>query len=70
VAFLNKSNGIVVIVLAELQAVNTGRRGKPLGQNVYGTGRTTGWKKSRDKVAQWLRWLAESELPGLPGLPN
>jgi hypothetical protein len=35
---------IIVIVLAEYQAVNTGRRGKPLGQNVYGTGRTTGWK--------------------------
>jgi hypothetical protein len=33
-----------VIVLAECQAVSTGRQGKPLGQNVYGTGRTIRWK--------------------------
>jgi hypothetical protein len=33
-----------VIVLAEYQAVSTGKQGKPLGQNVYGAGRTTGWK--------------------------
>ena len=39
-----------VIVLAEYQAVSTGRQGKLLGQNVYGTGRTTRWKQSRDKV--------------------
>jgi hypothetical protein len=42
------SNFLIVIVLAEPQAVNTGKRGKPLGQNVYGTGRITGWKRSRD----------------------
>jgi hypothetical protein len=45
--FIREYSGVLilltdVIVLAESQAVNTGKRDKPLGQNVYGTGRITG----------------------------